>query len=188
MKFLSILLPSREMLSILKNDTLAIQFKKVSYTSSLYKLWQKVKKVTFFFKSLCHQNSLALEKHFWKPTLDNQYSIFYQKERQNGTLLSVNLVPKSFPLGTIDCVIKLKLKTESSRTPPPPPRPHQAGYELCTNVRNQERSGSSSLLANIQPVLLAHGYFTTPELWEQITIWVLWRERWILSCAIHWGN
>lgn len=40
-------------------------------------------------------------------------SVLYQKGMENRALVSVHLAPKSFPLGTIDCVIKLKLKIKS---------------------------------------------------------------------------
>lgn len=74
------------------------------------------------------------------------------------------------PLGTIDCVIKLKLKIKSV-----------VGFAFFPPLSNlqaahqREKSGleqreSSSLLANIQRAFLAHGYFTTPELREQTTI------------------
>lgn len=81
------------------------------------------------------------------------------------------LPPNPSPLGTIDCVIKLKLKIKSCCWFCfffPPLSNLQAAHQ-CEKSGLEQRE-SSSLLANIQHAFLAHGYFTTPELREQTTI------------------
>ena len=77
------------------------------------------------------------------------------------------------PLGTTDCVIKLKLNIKSCCWFVcffffPPLSNLQAAHQR--EKSGLEQRESSSLLANIQHAFLAHGYFTTPELREQTTI------------------
>lgn len=75
------------------------------------------------------------EKHFWKLTLDNRYGILYQTAMHNGMVLSINLAPKSFLLGTINCVIKVKLKNQAF--PLLLSFPCSGQTRLCSNMRNQ---------------------------------------------------
>lgn len=187
MEFLFIFLPIRHVFSTLKN-TLAVQFKnRLTPLIDLNSGKESKTGVTPFYKPLYHQRNLALGKHF-ENSLWIINTVFFIRQMQNGALWSINLAPKSFPLGTMDCVIKLKLKIESFS--PPFFFVSVRKAMSCVpmwDIRAGEE-GSSSLLANIQCAFLAPSSFATPELWEQTTIWVLWREPWILFCVIHWGN